>query len=243
MSASCPNLLHLPLDVRRLILHRLPLPDALNFCAALPDPDHSQLVRQRVARLRPLRDAWVRSAPGARLFRDEPHLRTRNQRAALSPALFARLNVLRCSSPLSDISAVSELRDMQLLDLSHCRLRHIPSAIRHCTQLRFLNLSHNSLKAFPISVLLLPKLETLLLHFNNIPELPSDWGNVPYLHRLGLHGCGVQGPLPDQLCRMLGTYTEHRASRSANLRGHGLDDTCILALFRRFPNLSSSLIV
>lgn len=243
-SASTPTtLLHLPLDLRYAILQALPLSDAINFCHALPNRYHSRLLRLRIARLRPIRDAWVRTTPSKRALREHPHLCTQAQRASLSPASFSRLRVLHCNTPITNISAISELRHLRFLDLSFCRLRAVPQQLRHCTQLRFLNLSHNKLVAFPDVVLQLPRLETLLLHFNSIPHLPSDWRNVPYLHRLGLHGCGVRRPLPDQLCRILGTYTEQSTTRSANLRGHCLDHATILALFTAFPNLSTSLLV
>lgn len=88
----------------------------------------------------------------------------------------------------------------------------------------------------------LPELRTLLLHHNCFGKLPEEWDGVPQLYRLGLFSCGVT-KLPTNLCQWLGTVTEHRRARTANLADNLLDGNEVNHLFTKFPKLKKSLMV
>lgn len=235
----------LPLDLRLSIITHLPLSSALSLHSASPTRASRLLLRARIARLKPLRDAWVlASQPALRSYSNPSNLRSVAARRALSPAEFTHLTRLPLGGVcLRSLAAVSELRGLRVLDASRNSLSDVPDEIAACTQLRTLHLGRNRLTAFPDVVLKLPELRTLLLHHNWIRDLPHEWVEVKQLCRLGLFDCDIRGALPEQLCQMLGTQTETRKRRSANLQRNRFDEGAVAGLFRRFPLLASAVVI
>lgn len=242
---STPTWRDLPVDLHISILSRLPLPDALSLHTASPTPATRRHVRRRIAILKPLRDAWVAATqPSLRCYANPSSLRTSAARKTLSPAHFAELTRLPVGGvDLQSLQGIAELPHLITLDASRNCLPDVPREIARCTQLRTINLGKNCLSAFPDVLLKLPQLSTLLLHHNHIATLPTQWTQVKQLCRLGLFDCAIAGDIPEQLCQILGTQTEARRRRSANLQRNRLDQGVVDGLFRRFPRLASAVVI
>lgn len=236
---------HLPADLRLQMLAHLPLASAIALNTASPTPEQTLQIRMRIKNIQPLRDAWVNATqPTLNTYANPPHLRSRSARQKLTPAQFTSVHTLPLSgTSLSSLEGIHEFHALQVLDVSNNELTHVDEGIRKCTELSLLHMGRNKLSAFPDVVLQLPLLKTLLLHHNKLVHLPTEWAFVPHLHRLGLFDCGIVGALPEQLCSMLGTHTDARWCRSANLARNNLDRDKIKQLFLRFPRLGNAVLI
>lgn len=181
--------------------------------------------------------------PALRSYANPRHLTSRQARAALSPAAFTSLTTLPISaSGLKSLDGIEELQMLSVLDASRNRLEYIPESLAKCSHLRVVHIGWNRLTQFPQVVMKLPQLRTLLLHHNRVEPLPEMWERLPHLYRLGLFDCGISGRLPEQLCKMLGTQTDQRRCRSANMQRNLFDHSVISEILTKFPHLASAIV-
>lgn len=232
-------------DVKLVILSRLSLPDAISLNEASPHPVQTRYIRTRISKLRHLRNAWVNATqPALRSYANPTHFSTKPQRALASVSTFCSLVCLPISgTKVKSLTGIAELKHLRVLDVSHNHLNDVPTELSICKQLRVVHLGKNQLTSFPNVVMQLPELRTLLLHHNKIRTLPTDWTNVPYLYRLGLFDCAIEGYIPEQLCKVLGTQTAQKRSRTANLRRNRFDPEFMAAVFMRFPKLTTAIVI
>lgn len=240
-----PTWTDLPSDIRLSIISSLPLHTALSLHSAAPTDVQRQHIRSRIAKLRPLYIAWVQATqPSLRTYSNPPPLNLPSGRAAVTPAQFSRLTVLPVGGThLKSLRGIGEMRNLHVLDASRNLLNHVPDELENCQQLRVLQLGKNKLNCFPNVVLRMPQLRTLLLHNNNIRTLPGGWTRTRHLHRIGLYQCAIEGQLPDEFCHMLGTVTDARRTRTANLQGNHLQENQVRELLQRFPNMQDAVII
>ena len=90
---------------------------------------------------------------------------------------------------LDHIELLSQLRYLDILDLSRNELTSLSSEIRKLTRLTTLNLSHNQLTNIPSEICNLTRLTTLNLSYNKLTNLPSEIGKLTNLN--GLTGLNI----------------------------------------------------
>jgi GTPase SAR1 family protein len=96
---------------------------------------------------------------------------------------------------------LSQLTQLELLDISHNQLAALPEWLSGLTQLRSLNLSSNRLTALPESLGQLTQLQTLRLSGNQLTELPESLGQLTQLQWLNL-ARNQLATLPESLCQL-----------------------------------------
>jgi Leucine-rich repeat (LRR) protein len=84
------------------------------------------------------------------------------------------------------IASLTQLHQLQRLDLSNNQLTELPEAIRSLTQLQLLDLSNNQLTELPEAIASLTQLQRLYLSNNQLRELPEAIASLTQLQRLYL---------------------------------------------------------
>lgn len=236
---------HLPVDVRLCVMSHLSLTDAHQLTLAHPKSEHRAHFRRRVRELFRLRNLWVTSSePSVPTYSNPIHLRSPNARFALSPTEFSELVRLPLGGTQMQIipSSISELRNLRMLDASHCALQLLPESLAQCVKLRCLSLGANELVEFPEVVLKLPALIRLHLQWNPITSLPKlGWHGMKSLVRISLYGCELQGELPSELCQFLETPVPTGQVRSANFECNKYDGSEAERVFGQFPKLKRNI--
>ncbi len=100
--------------------------------------------------------------------------------------------------------SLSQLTQLQSLNLSINKLTTLPEWLSHLTQLQSLDISHNQLTILPESVCKLPQLKVLSLYSNALLGLPEEFVDLELLEDLNI-GKNPFDSLPEQLsnCKQL----------------------------------------
>ena len=88
--------------------------------------------------------------------------------------------------------SLSKLTSLEELHLIGHEIRDLPESISQLEQLQVLDLSKCSLSAFPDAACKVTSLVSLDLHLNDIKTLPDSVKNLVNLHRLDLRHCGFE---------------------------------------------------
>lgn len=78
------------------------------------------------------------------------------------------------------------LVNLQILNLSHCKIKELPLEIKDCTHLQMISLYHNKLRYLPAEMHELKNLEILYLGNNKLFEMPRWFANLRQLRRLDI---------------------------------------------------------
>ena len=109
--------------------------------------------------------------------------------------LLLRLSKLKTKlSPHLDIYSLTDLYNLQELNLTDNRLTEIPREIGNLTNLQTLILSYNQLTELPREISNLTNLQYLHLDNNHLTEIPREIGNLTNLQYLGLSGNQLSDP-------------------------------------------------
>ncbi|KAI9494448.1 hypothetical protein BDB00DRAFT_761845 [Zychaea mexicana] len=101
----------------------------------------------------------------------------------------------------NDLSYLTSLTRLTLLDLSHNRLETLPSSIRQLKHLRQLNLAHNRLAEIPNVIPSLKKLTYLDLSYNMFSDVPLSLSMLKHLSYLDLSYSRIDA-VPAELLRL-----------------------------------------
>lgn len=96
---------------------------------------------------------------------------------------------------------LSELEALEVLDISHNKLHHLPDAINKLKRLRVLRVTHNKLKTLPTSLNELSKLQELYLSSNRFSKVPLSICALPKLRVLSLTENNITA-LPKEFCEL-----------------------------------------
>ncbi|CAH8445828.1 unnamed protein product [Dicrocoelium dendriticum] len=154
-------------------------------------------------------------------------------RVLLKTHLYLHCNSIR---NLESGGKLSDLRGIQVLNLSSNNLSTLPDALDQLTALRELNLCSNQIDAFPLSITRLRCLTYLNLEDNRLSSLPPDIGNLKQLVTLLLSKNPLVA-LPKEV--VLLTKLERLTLPLENMRTPptGICDQGIDAIFRYFSQV------
>lgn len=96
---------------------------------------------------------------------------------------------------------LNELEALEVLDISHNKLHHLPDAINKLKRLRVLRVTHNKLKTLPTSLSELSKLQELYLSSNRFSKVPLSICALPKLRVLSLTENNITA-LPKEFCEL-----------------------------------------
>ncbi len=99
------------------------------------------------------------------------------------------------------IASLTQLHQLQRLDLSNNQLTELPEAIRSLTQLQRLDLSYNQLTELPEAIASLTQLRQLDLSYNQLTELPEAIASLTELQQLKLSYNQLTG-LPEAIASL-----------------------------------------
>lgn len=151
-------------------------------------------------------------------------------RVLLKTHLYLQCNSLRS---LDSGGKLSDLRGIQVLNISSNKLSTIPDGLDQLTALRELNLCKNQLDIFPLSITRLRCLTYLNLEDNRLSSLPPDVGHLKQLVTLMLSNNPL-GVLPREMVLLtklerLTLPLENMRTPPTNICDQGLE-----AIFRYF---------
>ncbi|MBF7091988.1 hypothetical protein IUY40_10595, partial [Flavobacterium sp. ALJ2] len=117
--------------------------------------------------------------------------------AGAIPASFGNLKYLRSLAlyggsyskdlSYSDLSTLSELENLEYLDLRSCKIKgSLPASWSKLKKLNALHLNSNSISSLPEEFGEIENLVTLDLSYNELKTLPASMGNLSYLATLNL---------------------------------------------------------
>lgn len=132
-----------------------------------------------------------------------------------------------------DISSISELRSLRILDANRTGIKYLPSSIGRLKHLRYLNLSVSEIRTLPSSLCSLWNLQMLNLDYcNRLVALPKNMRYLCNLQHLCLSHCTSLSEMPSQMRELTRLRTLSMFIVGAN-KGNQLEELGFLNLSGR----------
>ena len=116
-----------------------------------------------------------------------------------------------CSMSVSLPRSIGKLKNLKVLRLygaieadEQGKAKSLPDSISNLTQLEVLDLGRNGLEAVPPQISALTNLKTLRLEYNNLSSIPEFIGDFKNLKELSLDSNGTLNNLPASLAKIVG---------------------------------------